>query len=957
MANGKNAWVLGCLCAALATAASAETWYLKGGGAHKGSWGYDWFATGENGNWTNAVGTVGLPAAGDVVVLPLKDPATGGSITISAAGGTVPPLASFTAPGPFTLNQGTLVLRAGGDGLTIGASCSWWAGLSCQANPDDPAAEGVVVTVPNGVTFKLQKGVTCSGTDLIKAGDGLFANLSQGITVHYTDLKNLAVRLRGGTFLNCTTNTLPGVRLVFDSNDPNLRFKIGKAENIYWNWGIRDGAVEESDAVANTAHGFTSEDDTVAQSLTLCGTPLANPMRFTGTFYRRAGLVWNPDAADAEFVFAKAVSPTTGELLVSNGVVRLAEGASFTALSRLDVAADARFVVETGAGGSFQTRTATLAAGARIEVGKGAILTFGGGSVGGVPFTPGFHSAATDPDWLAGDGLVYVPGADEPETPSTATWTGGGADTLLATDANWEGAAAPDFATGGLTATFASGGDRATFAGSGFLRFAGLVFTAPFTLDAVADATGSVLLGAGGVQTADADDARTYGLGWPFIPVAPQTWYAAANTTLRWTAPLAGLATSDRILVDGPGTQEFCAANTFPNDMTITNGVVRFAGDGAMGAPAGTTDVDVLRAQLRFGGGVNTRPLVYYRAEGGEERAKTIRIEAGTTNRFEGRFACKTANGQSVAVSFELGKDAELVFAGTTVHNYVNFNTADSAAAHLVVTNTPLTVNDRLNFYSKGLTVDLWNAKNKVSGNTSFWSAGRLRTRVPYALDTLSHNGQATRVKMEGADFTLDLCGNDQALGVLQGVAGTVTSETPAFLHLAQNHIPSWWDNGGEAFNGIPYVGITNKVVFTGGAGLSLDAAASLADRFPHVLTATSCSSGTVQVTRGRLTLAAPDGAWTNAVAAVVKGGTLVLEHGGAIGRQTDVFIEGDGVLELAAGVTQKCHDLYFDGVRQPTGTWGGSASGATRRNDARFAGTGVLNVLSDGRGLALILR
>ena len=53
----------------------------------------------------------------------------------------------------------------------------------------------------------------------------------------------------------------------------------------------------------------------------------------------------------------------------------------------------------------------------------------------------------------------------------------------------------------------------------------------------------------------------------------------------------------------------------------------------------------------------------------------------------------------------------------------------------------------------------------------------------------------------------------------------------------------------------------------------------------------------------------------------------------------------------------QTCRDLFFDGVRQPTGTWGSSTSGARRKNDARFAGTGVLNVLSDGKGLTLILR
>ena len=74
MTNGRTvgAWV--CVCVALATAASAETWYLKGGGAHKGDWGYDWFATGEGCNWTNAVGAAGVPAAGDAVILPEKDP-------------------------------------------------------------------------------------------------------------------------------------------------------------------------------------------------------------------------------------------------------------------------------------------------------------------------------------------------------------------------------------------------------------------------------------------------------------------------------------------------------------------------------------------------------------------------------------------------------------------------------------------------------------------------------------------------------------------------------------------------------------------------------------------------------------------------------------------------------------------------------------------------------------------
>lgn len=422
MTNGRTVWAWVCVCAALAMAASAETWYLKGGGAHKGNWGYDWFATGEGCNWTNAVGAVGVPAAGDAVVLPEKDPETGGNITVSAASGTMPPLAAFTAPGPFTLHQGTLVMRAGGAGVFVGAGSWWWADLVCRANPDDPAAEGVVVTVPDDVTFNLQKGITCTGTDVIKAGGGTLVNLAQGFNPYYVDLKDLTVRLRGGTFVNHTTNLLQGVRLVFDSDDPNLRVKIGKAEKRSWNWGIRDGAIEESPAVSNTAHGFTSEDGVEAQALTLCGTPTVNPMRFTGTFYRRAGLVWNPDAVDAAFVFAKAVSHTTGELLVSNGVVRLVEGATFSRLSRLDVAAGAQFVVEAGAGSGFMAQEAALAAGSRVVVGKDVSLTFNRATFNGVALAPGLHTAATAPAWLSGDGLVYVvSNTGAPETPSAAT--------------------------------------------------------------------------------------------------------------------------------------------------------------------------------------------------------------------------------------------------------------------------------------------------------------------------------------------------------------------------------------------------------------------------------------------------------------------------------------------------------------------------------------------------------
>lgn len=950
---------------ALAGSLAAETWYLKGGGAHRivnngnDDWGYDWYATGQNGNWTNALGDVGVPAEGDVVVIPAKNPDTGkDGVTFSASGGSdgsqTKPIDALIAQGKTCLHQGTLVLRAGGVGLSIGGDSTWWSGIKCMARgEDDSVAQDVVLTVPRGATFQLQKGVVSSGPSFIKAGDGTFVNFCEGDTGYAsTDLRDMTVRLRGGSFVNNMSRPATNVCFVFDSDDPNVRLALGRtSKDKYWVWSIENGAIEESDAVQNTEHGITTTHTDLNHYLTICGTPTVNPMRFTGAFYEKAGLVWNPATADAEFVIAKSISPTTGGLLVSNGVVRLSEGATFSKLSRLDVAGtQARFVVDSRAGVAFQAQDVRIADGGKVVVGQGVTISFTAATVNGAALAPGFHTAATAAKWLEGDGCVYVAGGETPQ-PCADTWTGAGADTALTTAANWEGNETTDLTTGGLVATFAKGGSRATFVGDSMLRLAGIVFTQPFTLDTAADAKGMLLLGANGISTPVSETAQTYDIGWPIMAIAPQTWTAESNTTVRYTTSVSGLSTSDRIVVDGEGRTEFLAANTFPNDMMLTNGTVRFAGDNAMGAATGTTWGDSDRMLLVFGGGVNVRPLQLFMPS--KSKANRIHFEAGTTNRFEGKVMFGIESGspyRTMQTAMLLGRDAEVTFAGGLHVHYQDHNI--TGPAHIIVTNRPLMVRDRFCLYAKDLVYDLWVANNRVSGNSSFWNGGTLRTRVPYALEK-NAQGQESRVQINGADFTLDLCGNDQSMGVLDGREGTITSATPAFFHVAQNHMPPSWDNGNvtNKFN----VGITNAVVFTGGAGLSLDA--ELKD-FPHVLTATSSSSGMVQVTSGRLTLAAPNGSWTNATAAVVGGGTLVLEHAQAIGRQTDVLFEGtDGRLELAAGVAQKCRDLYFDGIRQRPGTYGSSQSRAQHKDDARFVGTGVLNVLSDGKGFMLILR
>ena len=76
-------------------------------------------------------------------------------------------------------------------------------------------------------------------------------------------------------------------------------------------------------------------------------------------------------------------------------------------------------------------------------------------------------------------------------------------------------------------------------------------------------------------------------------------------------------------------------------------------------------------------------------------------------------------------------------------------------------------------------------------------------------------------------------------------------------------------------------------------------------------------------------------------------------------GRQADWTIDGDGVVELAEGISQKCHSLTIGGRTMPKGKYGSaSAPGVPPENvSAHFDGLGVLNVVGDGYGATFTIR
>ena len=106
--------------------------------------------------------------------------------------------------------------------------------------------------------------------------------------------------------------------------------------------------------------------------------------------------------------------------------------------------------------------------------------------------------------------------------------------------------------------------------------------------------------------------------------------------------------------------------------------------------------------------------------------------------------------------------------------------------------------------------------------------------------------------------------------------------------------------------------------------------------------------------------MVAGKGIWTNATSAVVKGGTLVLEHAAAFGTNTVVRFEQTGGvyghMEIASGVKQLVGGLEVDGAKMPAGYYGSTASSARYRRDDLFAGTGVLKV-GEPVGMVIVIR
>ena len=706
------------------------------------------------------------------------------------------------------------------------------------------------------------------------------------------NIKEVVMQAGTGTLSTLDTKiSLTDCTITFDGNDPSARVKRMKNHTPCTVLALTGGCIRETETVDNTEHGFTDDGNAFTLSLT----HNIKNSRFTGTIYSKLSFLWGPTDGSQTFTFAKATHPTTGSLTVTNGTVRLEDGARFTSLAAVTVKAGAALEVESGIDYAIVAGDLVLETGATLHVAADTSVVCDAITRDGVVVPAGIYTK-DNCDWLTGDGRVMT--TEWPATMPNAVWNRRDYPAALAAGTEtWYKGAELD------------GDDLSLTAGEG----------------------ASVVMGPLGVTTAG--DGKTYTWSWPTFIYGPQTWTVTNGDTLAISAPIQNYLYGDLEFV-GNGSVMFTASQ---------NAATRFVFNGPI----------VLMEGVTIGTPVTSYATAYKASE------TTI------TNTFTGRVT--TPNGNTFSRGtwrFKGGVDAA---------SAINMN----AYSTIIVDNQPFVCSARFQSYKR---VYLNVSSNTIATSNHAYPDGKdscIVAAAPYAL----WRGNATDSTCRGnqrlslgfycgssvaplanqhhyAGNVLDLGGFDQEIASLS--CGTnnavVTSERAAQLHYVLDAFSQ------NAVFGFVYYAVTNYAHFTGGAGLTYEGSLTNA-----MLVEESTTTGRLEVASGKLTLAAsapnmysglnwPGGSWPNAAVAAVSGGTLAFGHKDAIGRGTDVSISGEGRLEIADGVTVRCRDLYFDGVRQGLGTWGGPESSA-RRKDARFAGTGCLLVVGDGLGTIVIFR
>lgn len=760
-------------------------------------------------------------------------------------------------------------------------------------------------------------------------------------------------KISGGEFqLAGKADILPvGHEIVFNSSGSSATLNL-----MTFDQTLENGLLGECPRVSSQ-NVITTSGAASRYSLIFTGTPKANPMVFSGTFTGGAGITWNPTDAEKVFVISRSVSDTQGRFVVSNGTLKIVDGAKLTSVSLVTVdGADARLTIdETADAAALAGSELIVAHGGKVQVAAEKKLVFDSITANGSTLSGGIYTK-TNTNWVEGDGQVIVAGN---------AWTGdGGADTSVENAANWGGATV-DLTGSSLTAILAAGGEKARIPDTLTAAWRGISFRGEKNFELAADGNGSVGIDAAGIITTRGAAARTYTISSPIGLLASQYWLFDTGDTVEVTGAISGGA--EKVLnKDGAGRLNLKGANTFDGAFNIIKGDVYLYEGGTLGSTVGKTTVTSGSGNLYLNGADTLETIVI--SKGGSYPVKAV---GGRPSYLRGVIDCRT--GGNLILGGE-NTSTPLHICGSI------WGSGNFSGYNLVVDEKPLQLADRL---SGGCTITFNVSSNWIGNNVFMGASGaRIICNAPYALyrgPRSEKRGDGTtcsyisRYGMSAAgNQVLDLGGFNQELTMLcalQPTASTtaniVRSATPALLDI-------YCDQGYAAENNYGPGRMNNWAVFEGGAGFRVKRFGNATANTPIVLESVSSTTGRLEVAvevvsaNDTLTLA---GSWPNASAIAATSGTLVLKHEASIGKKTDVYVRASGggalpgVLQLDNARPQRCRWLYVwddekgEYVCLPPGEYGGRNCAVTGVEVVNgLSGTGVLRSIGVP-GMAIFLR
>lgn len=612
---------------------------------------------------------------------------------------------------------------------------------------------------------------------------------------------------------------------------------------------------------------------------------------------------------------AVRIFETSGGVEVTEGDLVLNQYASFpnaTVANVVATNANARLCLQSTGNLSSKAVLRLVAESdhtAKVELAAGVTVAVGELWLNGVKQGAGTYSAASHPDWFAGEGSVRIDRQPRADGPVTTTWTGAKGTTSWKDDGNWDNGAPQTGDSVVLNADVVY--DNPDDVTLGKVTFAG---EAPYAISANA---GRFVVVTGGVEVTGAF-CRTNAL--PIQILEGQRWTAETGSRLALNAEISSVPAAGLIFGYGSGIPN---VHMGAFDLNVPNPNLQ----GAVNINACT--VNVYAPTAPFGAEGKGLVNVFYYVNETDRVVYEARLNLyGTTipNKIKTNFINGSFSGTSVQKERSLVysctgtnvisgqvqhngsfapaalKGSTLVFRGGWSGDSSNllFRPKDGSRGDIVFDTIPWRTGGfgYDGNYENNYIFSV--ASNRVTGNNDndaylslqCHSACRFVTTVDWAFD----GDEKTEIHRFWGTF--DMQGHPSRVGGFGNTSAstTITSPTPAVLYMKQG-----------CFSKHKYIPFSGSI--TGGAGISKS---GLYDMVIASDASKLTTTGLLEVTEGTLCLT-NTARWANGTdirvigtntAANASQGNLKLCARENLNRKAVLTVVGTGTVEIPSGVT-----------------------------------------------------